>query len=225
MQFPAAGLLLRSFARALADEAELEFAQGSDGAYPYARLAIGGEGAFYSTTSSGGLSNAGTVFSLTPPDAAGGAWTEHVLYDFTGISPVGPSSVVIGRHGTLYGTTSGGGGGVCLEGCGTVFSLAPPASPGGSWRETVLYTFTGDADGSLPTSGVTIGDGGVLYGTTASGGTYTLGTVFSLTPPASAGAPWTKTIVHSFSGPDCIGPDTPVVIGVELCGELPSSRR
>ncbi len=138
------------------------FGSGSDGAYVYTNLAIGREGALYGTTSGGGLSNAGTVFSLTPPDSAGGAWVEKVLYAFTGGSPVGPSSVVIGRDGTLYGTTDSGGGGVCLEGCGTVFSLAP-GLPGGSWSETVLYTFTGGADGSAPAAGVVIGDGGVWY--------------------------------------------------------------
>lgn len=35
-------------------------------------------------TQSGGTGSLGTVFSLTPPKSAGDAWTEHVLYNFTG---------------------------------------------------------------------------------------------------------------------------------------------
>jgi uncharacterized repeat protein (TIGR03803 family) len=40
---------------------------------------------------------------------------------------------------------------------------------------------------------VAIGAGGVLYGTTSGGGTYDMGVVFSLTPPASPGGPWVET--------------------------------
>jgi hypothetical protein len=65
---------------------------------------------------------------------------------------------------------------------GTVFSLTPPASPGGAWSETVLHNFTGGSDGSLPGAGVVIGHAGDLFGTTPEGGTSGLGTVFTLTP-------------------------------------------
>ena len=46
-------------------------------------------------------------------------------------------------HPVLYGTTNYGGTTSCYLGCGTVFSLTPPASPGGSWTEAVLYSFQG----------------------------------------------------------------------------------
>jgi len=79
---------------------------------------------------------------------------------------------------------------------------------------TVLYSFTGGADGGRPTSGVTVGSGGVLYGTAYNDGTYGYGTVFSLTPPASAGGAWTYTVLHSFgSGNDGQYPDSGVAIG------------
>jgi uncharacterized repeat protein (TIGR03803 family) len=168
----------------------------------------------YGTTGGGGPSNAGTVFSLTPPVSAGGAWTENVLYAFAGVAfGVGPASVAIGSNGVLYGTTGGGGGGVCSLGCGTVFSLTPSELPGGVWTESVLYTFAGGGDRSDPAAGVVIGNGKVLYGTTIGGGTYTMGTVFSLTPPASSGSPWTEAVLHSFRGIDGVNPLTPVVIG------------
>jgi hypothetical protein len=52
------------------------------------------------------------------------------------------ASLAIGTGGVLYGTTSAGAG-TCFPypGCGTVFSLAPPASPGGAWTESVLHSF------------------------------------------------------------------------------------
>jgi uncharacterized repeat protein (TIGR03803 family) len=196
------------------DETVLHSFQGAgDGGYPAATLAIGRDGTLYGTTAGDEPSNAGTVFSLTPPSSVGGAWTENVLYAFEGTyGVVGPAGVAIGRNGVLYGATGGGGGGVCSQGCGTVFSLTPSGSPGGTWRETVLYAFTGGADGSLP-AGIVIGDGDILFGTTAEGGTYTRGTVFSVTPPASPGTAWTETVLHSFYGLDGNSPEWPVVIG------------
>lgn len=63
-----------------------------------------------------------------------------------------------------------------------------------------LYTFPGSPEGSNPQAGVTIGKGGVLYGTTVVGGSAGYGTVFSLTPPASPGGGWTATVLHNFTG-------------------------
>jgi uncharacterized repeat protein (TIGR03803 family) len=159
-----------------------------DGANPEAGVVIDDSGVLYGTTFAGGAYNEGTVFSLTPPSSPGGAWTETILHNFTGgtdgSKPL--ASVVIGRHGVLYGTTGAGG----TDTDGVVFSLEPPSSPGGSWTETVLHSFTG-ADGNGPVAPVVIGSGGVLYGTTEYGGTNTgcgggpsggCGTVFSLTP-------------------------------------------
>ena len=118
------------------------------------------------------------------------------IYHFTGGSDGGNPSgrLVIGAGGVLYGVTSDGG----ANNLGTVFSLTPPASPGGSWTETVLYSFTGVADGGHPNTNLVVGSGGVLYGTTGTGGIYYGGTVFAVTPPALAGGTWTLTVLHSF---------------------------
>ena len=194
-------------------------------------VVIGGSGVLYGTTAAGGTGDCeinyprcGTVFSLTPPTSLGGAWTETVLYEFTGGSDGGNpfAGLVIGGDGALYGTTAAGGTGTCdpFAGCGTVFSLTPPTSLGGAWTETVLYEFTGGSDGGNPTAGLAIGSGGVLYGTTSVGGTgcrrpggVGCGTVFSLTPPTSHGGAWTETVLHNFAGPgDGFSPNG-VVIG------------
>ena len=74
-----------------------------------------------------------------------------------------------------------------LSGCGTVFAVAPPSSPGGPWVFRTLYSFTCGNDGSNP-SGVVIGKNGGLVGTASLGGPSVYnGTVFSLIPPDSPG--------------------------------------
>jgi len=193
------------------------FAGGSDGSDPLAGVVIGPGGVLYGTTQLGGTSNNGTVFSLTPPAAPGGPWTETLLHSFAGSPDDGANpqeGVVISGAGILYGTTVSGGLSDCIfEYCGTAFSLKPPASPGGAWTETVLYRFN-NSIGSNPEGSLVIGSG-VLYGTTSLGGTASNGTVFSLTPPTSSGGAWTETVLHDFTplSGDGGGPEAGVAIG------------
>jgi uncharacterized repeat protein (TIGR03803 family) len=192
------------------------FSGGSDGSTPIAPVTVG-NGVLYGTTSFGGPKGFGTVFSLTPPSTAG-PWTETVLHAFSpseGFSPFG--SVVIDSTGVLYGTTYVGG----PSKSGTVFSLTPPASPGGTWTEATLHAFSGttgagSSDGGYPNAPVVIGSGGVLYGTTTYGGAQGLGTVFSLTPPSSPGGSWTETVLHNFGG---TGDGTEPIAGLVIGGD------
>jgi uncharacterized repeat protein (TIGR03803 family) len=76
--------------------------------------------------------------------------------------------------------------------------------------ETVLYNFTGGADGSGPGSLIIDGQGN-LYGTTESGGggicTYGCGTVFKVT---STG---TFTVIYAFGGgTDSGNPSGPLIL-------------
>jgi uncharacterized repeat protein (TIGR03803 family) len=134
------------------------------------------------------------VFPLAPPESPGGPWKQTPLHEFNFVGDGnGPTAgVVIGTHGILYGTTEVGG----TANAGTVFSLTPPASRGGAWTYATLHNFAGSLrggpDGDMPIGNLVIGTGGVLYGTTWSGGRYALGTVFSLTPPAMPGGAWTE---------------------------------
>src|ERR1700733_9660338 len=100
-------------------------------------------GNLYGTTEYGGTDLAscgggcGVVFKLAPPAQEGGAWTETVLYSFTGGTDGGEpfASVIQDAAGNLYGTTSGGGDSGCNlvgTGCGVVFKLTPPAQEGGA---------------------------------------------------------------------------------------------
>jgi uncharacterized repeat protein (TIGR03803 family) len=64
---------------------------------------------------------------------------------------------------------------------------------------TSIYSFTGqNGDGATPCAGVVVGTNGVLYGTTAFGGTFGAGTVYELTPVEGGG--WTETVLYSFTG-------------------------
>ena len=169
---------------------------GSDGAYPYAGLALGASGALYGTTEFGGSSGYGTVFELTPP-ASGGAWTETVLYNYAGgADGCCPYDVpVIGANGALFGTTVAGGS----SGKGVVFKLSRPGTKGGAWTETVLHNFNG-TDGGFPYAGVVIGSNGAIYGTTAGSVNAGNGSAYELNPPAGGGKTWTETVLHKFSG-------------------------
>jgi len=126
--------------------------------------------------------------------------TFTTLYSFTAGGDGGypQGTLAIDNNGVLYGTTRGGANGV-----GNVYSMTPPSSPGGSWTQTVLYSFTGGSDGRFPFSGVVRGPGGALYGVTAEGGANEGGVVFAVTPPASSGESWTENVLYNFtSGSD-----------------------
>jgi uncharacterized repeat protein (TIGR03803 family) len=58
------------------------FLGNPDGCFSAASLIMGTAGNLYGTTESGGIDNQGTVFEVSPPSIAGGAWTESALYLF-----------------------------------------------------------------------------------------------------------------------------------------------
>lgn len=177
-----------------------QFAGGKDGSSPQGALIADKAGNLYGTTAAGGTNGLGTVFMITlgagglPPAVfkSGAGPQENVLYSFAGQADgAGPQAgLAFDSAGNLYGTTAAGG----TSGNGTVFKLAAPSKQGGTWTETVLYSFGKGTDGSVPVSGVSLDAAGNLYGTASAGGTYGYGTVFQLTP----GATWTENILHNF---------------------------
>ena len=137
-------------------------------------------GNLYGTTISGGDTGVGTVFRV---DRTG---TETVLHSFTDTDGRYPAAgLVLDNVGNLYGTTSEGGD----FRVGTVFKLDT------SGTETVLYSFNGSAgEGHAPGGGLLRDSAGNLYGTTLSGGDFSLGTVFRLDTNG------VETVLHSFAG-------------------------
>jgi hypothetical protein len=242
------------------------FAGGSDGAFPTSGLVFDRNGVLYGTTLGGGV-GLGGVFSLTPPSAPGGAWTEQIIYDFgenelftspivdkrgvlfgtttygdvysltppaspggawtertlANVSSLGSASTLIGKDGVLYGITSPfspfepydkSGSSECP--CGSVYSVTSASD--GSWTLDVLYNFQNSAADGYSPSYLTIGPAGVLYGTTIGDTTghcfyNCAGTVFSLTPPASPGGAWTEQVLHAFGGSGSVVPDDLKVAG------------
>lgn len=190
---------------------------GPDGAFPYAGLTADQAGNLYGTTTSGGNMNAcsgygcGTVFELK---RAGSGWILKTLYTFQGSSDgnAPTARVVFGPDGALYGTTLYGGNfNGNTDGWGVVFRLTPSdhvcASVSCPWTETVIYSFTGAADGGNPGPGDLILDStGNIYGTTQDGGivdpacfnpTQGCGVVYKL---AHSGSSWTESVLYSFTG-------------------------
>jgi len=102
------------------------------------------------------------------------------------------------RAGNIYGTTAIGGAGY-----GDVYKLS---KVGSNWVLSILHDFVGDDDGPGPYSSLVIGPDGALYGSTQAGGITDecCGTVFKLTPPATAcksvSCPWNETILYRFQG-------------------------
>ena len=173
------------------------------GVNPFGPVVFDAAGNLYGTTYLGGNLNCGAtiecgvVFQLSPPATSGGSWTETVIHTFAGgahdgSNPVGP--LVIDPSGTIFGATFRGGS-ATGNGFGSAFALRPAS--GGGWSYSTLHFFGGTGDGFAPRGGVTLGPGHVLYGTTSSGGSLNVGTVFKLTPGPLGGS-WTETILHSF---------------------------
>src|SRR5208283_5074601 len=192
------------------------FTGGADGAYPATGLVRDEEGNLYGTTHGGGditvsacsfNPGCGVVFKLDPTGK------ETVLYAFTGgADGLGASSgLVRDEAGNLYGTTVMGGdlSGFCpgfpAPGCGVVFKVEPTG------KETVLYTFTGGADGYAPYGDLVRDEAGNLYGAASNGGDVSgfcgevvlnktgflgCGTVFKLDQTGKF------TVLHTFNGAD-----------------------
>jgi uncharacterized repeat protein (TIGR03803 family) len=136
---------------------------GTDGSNPSAAL-IDVQGTLYGTTTGGGASGDGTVFSITTSGA------ENVVHSFSGSDGSQPVAALKNVKGVLYGTTPLGGS----SNLGTIFKLAKNGD------ETVVHNFA-RGDGANPYAGI-IAVGGTLYGTTFGNGPHSHGNVYSLTP-------------------------------------------
>jgi uncharacterized repeat protein (TIGR03803 family) len=156
--------------------------------YPNA-MAQGQDGNLYGTTPTGGSSNVGTVFKITPT----GSLTVLYNFDIThGSTPNG--GLVLGVDGNLYGTTEHGG----AHAFGNIFMITP------SGTLTVLYDFTGGKDGGNPLAPLVLGTDGNFYGTSYPGVAFKMSskgvfTFLNKTPSVSYG-PLTQGTDGAFYG-------------------------
>jgi uncharacterized repeat protein (TIGR03803 family) len=155
------------------------FDSGTDGGYPYSGVILDSSGNLYGTTSGGGYDGWGVVYKI---DTNG---NESALYTFTGGADGGEpyAGVIRDAAGNLYGTTYGGGS----AGQGVVYKVDT------SGHETVLYSFTGGADGGRPYAGVIRDAAGNLYGTANIGGSVGCGEVYKIDPTGH------ETVLYNFT--------------------------
>jgi hypothetical protein len=192
------------------------FTGGSDGAFPRGGLIFDSAGNLYGTTLWGGdLNNTfcvdgtglslgcGVAFELSPPARPGQAWTEAVLHAFElgGTDGAYPdSSLVLDGSGNFFGTAESGN---LVSNGGVVFELSPAV--GGTWTESILYSFTCGSDGCVPSGPLSFDRYGNLYGTTSQGGENNYGAVFQLVPPVGSGQ-WVENSLLTFDGSNGANP-------------------
>ncbi|MGA8099718.1 MAG: choice-of-anchor tandem repeat GloVer-containing protein, partial [Candidatus Cybelea sp.] len=143
---------------------------GNDGEVPYASV-LPVNGLLYGTTPGGGSPGpsaclCGVIFSVT---LSGKETVVHYFGGGNATDGSGPYSPLIAANGSLYGTTSGGGGcprpspSPCYE--GTVFEITPSSG------YQIIHAFLPNSpDGTYPSNGGLFALGGTLYGTTITGG-------------------------------------------------------
>jgi uncharacterized repeat protein (TIGR03803 family) len=186
------------------------FKNNEDGMLPEAGVLLH-EGELFGTTSRGGRGDRGTVFRLSPPEAAETEWAKTTLFEMTERSGSAPNGALIaGPGGKLYGVNSTGRGPGQPAGAGSVFELTPPANSKAKWALKVLHGFTVtfssgtfiSPQGALPRFVKLVrGPDGSLYGTAARGGANCTGApsgcgvVFRL---KRQGQNWAYSIIHAF---------------------------
>lgn len=147
-----------------------------DGSYPVGGLLLDSSGNIYSPVQEGGhktgvchsAGGCGVVLKLTPNSSGG--YTPSIAYSFTGgADGYGPvSNLTVNPSGGLYGAAYGAPSGApanCFGPCGFIYKLTPSGT--GTWSESVVYAFTGGADGGAPEwfNGVTVDSSGHIFGT------------------------------------------------------------
>jgi uncharacterized repeat protein (TIGR03803 family) len=152
----------------------------NDGRLANSTLTQASNGNFYGTANKGGANNDGILYQVT----SGGTFS--LVHSFAGTADgANPDSAPIqGTDGNLYGVTYGGG----AHGDGVVYKISPS---GGAI--TVLYNFSGTADGADCYGPLVQGTDGNFYGTCEYGGADGHGSAYKITPAGSF------TLLHSFA--------------------------
>jgi len=153
------------------------FAGGTDGVYPVNGLIMDSQGNLYGTTL--GDSNVeGTVFELSP---SGKGWKQQTIYT----ADTDGAGLTLDTAGNIFGVSRW-----------AAFKLLPNGD--GGWNPTVIYTFkTRDKYSPNPEGTMVFDNDGNLYGTTTGGG-YSGGYVYELSPTEEG--EWIFTNIFTLGG-------------------------
>jgi uncharacterized repeat protein (TIGR03803 family) len=174
------------------------FTGNTDSLSPGAALIQGPDGFLYGTTTGNFVTDFGEVFEIS----LAGALTPVYRFSGSGGSAAPVAPVLLAGDGNLYGTTYGN---VLTGTDGMVYRLTVA---GGTL--TSLFSFSGDANGGNPGSGLIEGSDGSFYGGTSTGGSSSspgYGTLFKVT---SSG---TLTTLVTFNNVNGASPFSPPIEG------------
>lgn len=169
-----------------------------DAAYPQSPLIEASNGVLYGATTKGGIADGGTLFKLNKDGT--GYQVLHRFGDRTDDGKTPLASLLEGRNGILYGTTSAGG----ASNAGTIFRLNKDGT-----SYAILWQFASGSDGSGPQANLIQGSDGILYGTTPFGGGSRAGTVFRINPDGNE----YKVLYRFGTGSGGVFPIAPLVEG------------
>ncbi len=173
------------------------FANGTDGAYPWATPIQASDGNVYGATYNG--TNAGVVYKITQTG---------VFSTIATLASKTQAPFIQAADGNLYGTTQYGG----TYNQGTVFKMTTAG------KVTIIHSFNSTGDGQIPIGPVMQASDGLLYGLTSTGGQFGQGILYKMT---TAGGSY--TIVHQFQLSEGSSSPTGLVQGSDgyLYGVMP----
>jgi len=149
----------------------------TDGSYPDGGLILGADGNLWGTTTSGGTSNEGTVFKMTPAGNATILWSFNARNSEQGY-PYHP--VLLAQDGNYWGTDPG----VYSGTYGVLYKITPAGA-----LTAFPFNYTNGANPNIPTQGTD----GNFYGIARGGGAHGFGTVYKATPSGVI------TVLHDFA--------------------------
>jgi uncharacterized repeat protein (TIGR03803 family) len=170
------------------------------GANPTSALTLGSDGFLYGICASGGPAGTGTIFKIN----ASGAF-QAVTADTT-------SDLTLMSNGNLYGVASSSGD----NGVGAIQSLTT------SGTLTTIASLPGFADpllsnivGANPSTPLTLGPGGLMYGSAATGGANGYGAIFKVDTLGSITCLYSFNSIDSGLAPDAEEPVGRLVVGTD----------
>lgn len=192
-----AALVALPFAAAVQADPAVSTVVAFSGSTPAGNIVLGSDGALYGASAPTTSTSGGLIWRITP-DASSVTTIHQLDKDTEGQGP--QAGLIKGSDGKLYGTTKFGTFGGSFKTTGTIFRVNEDGTNFQVLHRFADYTDLNDAsqpkntDGAYPTSELTEGSDGNLYGITSAGGTYGTGVIFRIGKDGSG-----FTVLHTLS--------------------------